>query len=75
MFQGDNPLEVTTESDVEEDVEMPYNELVSFCQQFLEKYELLKKDNKKMKNKFDCMLIAKMEEQSKSLRIYRVACG
>ena len=56
MVQGDNPLEVTTESEVEEDVDMPYNELASFCQQLLEKYELLKKDNKKMKNKFDCML-------------------
>ena len=38
-----NPLEVTTESEIEEDVEMPYNELASFCQQLLEKYELLKK--------------------------------
>ena len=28
MVQWDNPLEVTTESEVEEDVDMSYNELV-----------------------------------------------
>ena len=32
MVQGDNPLEVTTESEVDEDVDMSYNELASFCQ-------------------------------------------
>ena len=56
MVQGDNPFEVTTESELEEDIDMSYDELASFCQQLLEKYELLKKDNKKMKHKFDCML-------------------
>ena len=35
---------------------MSYNELASFCQQLLEKYDMLRKENKKMKNKFDCML-------------------
>ena len=53
MVQGDNSLEVNSESELEEDVDMSYDELESFCQQLLEKYELLKKDNKKMKNKFD----------------------
>ena len=46
MVQGDNPLEVTTESEVDEDVDMSYDELTSFCQQLLEKYDMLKKDNK-----------------------------
>ena len=48
------PLEVTTESEVDEDVDMSYDELTSFCQQLLEKYDMLRKD-KKMKNKIDCM--------------------
>ena len=30
MVQGDNPLEVTTESEVEEDVDMTYDKLESF---------------------------------------------
>ena len=36
MVQGDNPLEVNIESKLEEDVDMSYNELESFCQQLLE---------------------------------------
>ena len=56
MVQGDNPLEVTTESEVEEDDDMSYDELTSFCQQLLGKYDMLKKDNKSLKKKFDCML-------------------
>ena len=56
MVQGDNPLEVTTESGVDEDVDMSYDELTSFCQQLLEKYDMLRKDNKKIKNKFNCLL-------------------
>ena len=56
MVQGDNPLDVTTESEVEEDVDMSYDEFTSFCQQLLEKYDMIKKDNKNLKKKFDCML-------------------
>jgi len=68
MVQGDNPLEVTTESEVEEDVDMSYNELASFCQQLLEKYDMLRKDNKILKKNFDCML-----KENDSLRT-KVAC-
>ena len=32
MVQGDRPLEVNTESELDEDVEMSYDELASFCQ-------------------------------------------
>ena len=64
MVQGDNPLEVTAKSEVEEN-DMSYDELTSFCQQLLEKYDMLRKDNKKMKNKFDCMLKEKDSLQDK----------
>ena len=56
MVQGDNPLEVNTESELDEDVDMSYDELTLFCQQLLGKYNMLKKDNEKMKNKIDCMI-------------------
>ena len=56
MVQGDNPLEVNTEFELEEDVDMPYDELASFYQQLLEKYDMSKKDNKNLKKKVDCML-------------------
>ena len=46
MVQGDNPLEVTTESEVDEDNDMSYDELACFCQQLLGKYDMLRKDNK-----------------------------
>ena len=49
MVQGDNPLEVNFESELDEDVDMSYDDLASFCQQLLEKYDLLKKDNNKLK--------------------------
>ena len=65
MVKGKNSLEVNTESELKEDVDMSYNELESFCQQLLEKYELLKKDNKKMKNKFDAILNEKDSLQEK----------
>ena len=32
MIQGDDPLEVNSESEVDEDVDMPYDELAMFCQ-------------------------------------------
>ena len=70
MVQGDNPLEVNSESELEEDVDMSYNELASFCQKLLEKYDSLKidinklkkentsllKENNSFKNKFACVL-------------------
>ena len=46
MVQGDNPLEVNSESD---DEDMSYDELTSFCQTILEKYDMLKKENKNLK--------------------------
>ena len=42
MVQGDDPLEVNFDSELDEDVEMPYDALASFCQKFLKKYDLLK---------------------------------
>ena len=54
MVQGDNPLEVTTESEVE-DVNMSYDELSTFCQLLLEKYDMIKKDNKNLKKNI-CLL-------------------
>ena len=51
MIQGDNPLKVNSEFELDEDIDMSYDELASFCQQLLEKYDLLKKDHKKLKNK------------------------
>jgi len=41
MVQGNDPLEVNSESEVNEDVDMTYNELALFCQQLSEKYDLL----------------------------------
>jgi len=35
MVQGDDPLEVNSESELEEDIDMPYDELASFCQKLL----------------------------------------
>ena len=50
MVQGDNPLEVNTESELDdEDNNMSYDELSTFCQLLLEKYDKLKKDNKNFK--------------------------
>ena len=36
MIQGDNPLEVNSESKLEEDIDKSYDELESFCQQLLD---------------------------------------
>ena len=49
MIQGDNPLEINSESEHGEDVDISYDELTLFCQQILKKYDLLKKDNNKLK--------------------------
>ena len=48
MVQGDNPLEVNTESELDEN-DMSYDELACFCQQLLERYDMIKKDNKNLK--------------------------
>ena len=45
MVQGDNPLEITTESEVDED-DMSYDELTTLSQLLLEKYDMIKKENK-----------------------------
>ena len=52
MVQGDNPLEVTTES---EDEDMSYDELSTFCHLLLEKYDMIKKKNKNLKKNIACM--------------------
>ena len=54
MVQGDNPLEVNTESELD-DEDMSYDELTSFCQQLLEKYDMIKKENKNLKKNIACM--------------------
>jgi len=45
MVQRDDPLEVNSDSELDNDDEMPYDELVMFCQKLLEKYDLLKVEN------------------------------
>ena len=45
--QGDDPLEVNSESELEEDIHMSNDELASFCQKLLKKYDLLKIENEK----------------------------
>ena len=52
MVQGDNPLEVNTESELD-DEDMSYDELTTFCQLLLEKYDMIKKENKNLKKKFE----------------------
>ena len=37
MVQGDDLLEVNFKYELEEDIDMPYDELASFCQKVLEK--------------------------------------
>ena len=49
IVQGDDPLEVYFESELEEDIDKPYDELASFCQKLFEKCDLLKIENKKLK--------------------------
>ena len=69
IIQGDDPLVVNSESELKEEIDMPYDEFASFCQKFLEKYDLLKiengklkkenssliKENNSFKNKFECV--------------------
>ena len=56
MVQGDEPLEVYTESKLKEDIDMPYDELASFYQKILKKYDLLKIENKKLKKENNSLL-------------------
>ena len=41
MVQGDDPLEVNSDSELDDDVDMTYDELAMFYQ-LLNKYDLLK---------------------------------
>jgi len=43
MVQGDNPLEVNFESKLDEDVDMSYDDLASFCQNYLKNMMCLKR--------------------------------
>ena len=65
MVQGDNFLEINSESEPDEDVDLSYDELALFCQQLLEKYDLLKKDHKRLKNKYESISKAKDSFQNK----------
>jgi len=56
MVQGDDPLEVNSESD-DEDINMSYDELNSLCQLLLERYDIIKKENKNLKKNIACMHI------------------
>ena len=56
MVQGDDPLEINFESQLEEDIDMSHVELASFCQKVLEKYDLLKIENDKLKKKNTSLL-------------------
>ena len=42
VVQSVDPLKVNFESELDEENEMPYDELAMFCQKLLEKYDLLK---------------------------------
>ena len=44
MVQGDDHFEVNSESELEEDIDMHYDELASFCQKLLQKYGLLNEE-------------------------------
>ena len=42
MIQGDDLLEINSDSELDNDDEMPYNEVALFCQKLFQKYDLLK---------------------------------
>jgi len=50
------PLEVNSDSEIDEDVEVPYDELVLFCQKLLEKYDMLKVENELLKKENNFVL-------------------
>ena len=45
MVQGDDPLEVNSDSKFDEDIDMSYDDLALLCHKLLKKYDLLKKEN------------------------------
>ena len=45
MVQGDDPLEVKSDSELDDDVDISYDELALLCHEILKKYDLLKKEN------------------------------
>ena len=49
MVQGDDPLEVNSESDRDKDENISYDELAMVCQDLFEKYELMKSKTLKLK--------------------------
>ena len=53
MVQGDDPLEVNSESELDEHDNMSYDDLALLCKILLNKYDLLKVENKKLKNEND----------------------
>ena len=55
MVQGDNPLEVNSKSKLEEDIDMSYDELATFCQKLLEKYDSILKEKYSFQNKIECI--------------------
>ena len=50
------PLEVNSDSELDEEVELPYDDLASFCQKLLEKYDLLKIEHDKWKKENNSLL-------------------
>ena len=63
MIQGDDPLEVNLESNLEEHEQLSCDDLASYCEELPEKYDLMKKIDLKLKkengvlfSKFDIVL-------------------
>ena len=54
--QGDDSFEVNSEFELDEDDEMPYDDLTLLCKMLLKKYDLLKEENKNLKNENDFAL-------------------
>jgi len=64
MVQGDDPLEVNSEYDLDEDDAMSYDNLTVFCQKLLERYDVLKVENKSLKK--ENMSLLNENDSSKS---------
>ena len=63
MVQGDDPLEINSNSELEE--QMPYDDLTLLCKMLIKKYDLLKEENKSLKNENDFILKEKDSLQNK----------
>ena len=61
----DDHLEVNSESELDEDDDMSYDDLTMFCQNLLEKYNLLKVENKWLKKENDFILKEKDSSENK----------